>query len=99
MSYESFLVIQFSLTPAYIILLMLLFQSIYRIYLSTYNRFITFSMLLMILIIALIRDQDYNYSAGVIVNIISALIAVPFFVLMIKKLYSLKPDKFLRLNA
>lgn len=95
MSYELYLAIQYALTPIFAVIFLILFQSIYRIYLSHYNRIIIAVMSLCIILILLFRDEKYNEQLGVAVIILSVLMLVPVFILMIRRLYTVNPDRML----
>jgi AraC-like DNA-binding protein len=84
-----------SITPLVFISFILIIQSIYRIFLSNYNRIIVPLLLLFVLIIILSHESDYYYQIGFILRLISVIICIPFFIFLIYKLNRIYPDKFL----
>ncbi len=94
-SYELFLAIQMALTPLFLILFIMLIQSVYTVYLSYQNRITIPVLLLFITIIILSRNESYNLTIGVILVILSLVIAIPYFIYMIRSLYLIKKDKFI----
>lgn len=94
-SFEFFSAMLYSLVPVFSIIFILLFQAIYRIYISNYNRIIFPLFIFFIIIIFLFRDEEINNTISIMTVLVTLLIAVPFTAFLIYKLYSINKDKFL----
>lgn len=94
-SFEFFVALQMSITPLVFISVIMIIQSIYRIYLSNYNRIIIPLLSLFVIIILFCYDTPYYYEVGFTLRLISVLISVPFLFFLIYRLNRMYPDRFL----
>ncbi len=98
LSFELNLAIEYCLSSIFFIIFLLLIQSVYRIFLSNYNMFFVPLMLILIIIVFLFRNGPYNQLAGNSAVILSVLSFIPVFILMMKRLYLINPDRFLYIS-
>lgn len=85
---------QSALVPVFFVLIMLMFQSVYRIYLSGYNRIIFALFGIMSLVALLWHGTVCHLLVPRIVTIMSIIIFLISFPLMIYRLNRLHPDRF-----
>ncbi len=98
-SFETYCALKFSLIPAFSIIFILLFQTLYRVYLTACNWFVIPLLTISILIIFYFKDTPDNISINMIISFISLLIIIPYSVYMIYRLNSINRDRFLLITT
>ncbi len=94
MSYELVLALYMLFVALTTIFMILIIQSMYRVYLTKYNRIIFPVLLIAALILLINRDSIYNCVFCIIIVSLSLITIVIYFPFMIRRLNSIKPDKF-----
>ncbi len=95
-SFEYVLIIAVTTMPLIFISLLLVIQSIYRVYLTNFNRTIILFPIVFMAVMLLSRDTKYNFQIALLLMILFLIIIIPLFAFMIYRLNSINPDKFLR---
>ncbi len=96
-SFELLFAIKTAITPLFVMIFILILQSIYKIYLTAYNRIILSILFTFIIIIFAFYNSNFNLQISIVIRILSLCIALPFFVFMIYRLNSISKDRFLLL--
>ncbi len=91
--FVSLISIQRSLVPIFFVIIILTIQSIYRVYLSNYNRVIIPILLLFALILLFRIHSVYYLQINLVVKVLSLIISIVFITFMIYRLNAIKHDK------
>ncbi len=90
-----YLKFMFSIIPIFSIVFIFMIQSVYRVYLTNYNRVIVPVFLLIIMTICITDISVFNFNIGRIMTILSLALAIPNFIFLIYRLNSFHPDRFI----
>ncbi len=94
-SYEIYLEIMITIIPLFSVSLIIFIQSIYRVYLSHYNRVVIPILLMIMAIMLCSKNSDYHYQIGFLGTNAALTISIPYWIFIIFRLNSINRDTFL----
>lgn len=95
MSFETFHAVQLSIIPLMAIIHILLFQSIYRVFLSRYNRILVPLILSFIPVIVISIQVTGDIETAYLLKIATIAVCVAVIPFMLRQMHSINPDRFI----